>query len=184
MLLVFLAKGDTFEQLGCHFGIGTETARRHVNEGIDTLAALAPNLADALASSGEERRLLRDGALMSAWRRTSPATEANPDPLCQAKRREHGMNVQALATTQGELVFLGVARAGSTHDLTAAHADGAVHTPIERPQGSRNGWEKPATIALARLRAPAERPFRSAHRTPLVIAGDPVSRLSHCCQPR
>ncbi|AZS70204.1 hypothetical protein DDE74_03940 [Streptomyces lydicus] len=76
MLLAFLAKGDTFEQLGCHFGIGTETARRYVNEGIDALAAPASSLADALAASGEERRLLLDGALMSAWRCTSLATEA------------------------------------------------------------------------------------------------------------
>ncbi|MGY5126131.1 hypothetical protein [Streptomyces nigrescens] len=38
---------------------------------------------------------------MSAWRCTSLATEANPDPLYQAKHREHGMNVQALTTTRG-----------------------------------------------------------------------------------
>ncbi|MEU8917330.1 transposase family protein [Streptomyces nigrescens] len=132
MLLAFLAKGDTFEQLGCHFGIGTETARRYVNEGIDALAAPAPSLSDALAASGEERRLLLDGALMSAWRCISPATEANPDPLYQAKHREHGMNVQALTTTEGELVFLGKARAGSTHDLTAARADGIIESAAEQ----------------------------------------------------
>ncbi|USA04411.1 hypothetical protein NCG97_33505 [Streptomyces lydicamycinicus] len=51
----FLATGDTFEQLGCHFGIGTKTARRYANEGIA-----------ALAASGETQRLLLDGAVMSA----------------------------------------------------------------------------------------------------------------------
>ncbi|UYB37928.1 hypothetical protein SLV14_000232 [Streptomyces sp. Je 1-4] len=76
MLLALLAKGDTFGQLGCHFGIGTETARRYVNEGIDALAALAPSPADALAASEEGLRLLLDGAWMSAWRCTRLATEA------------------------------------------------------------------------------------------------------------
>ncbi|MCR8573696.1 hypothetical protein [Streptomyces sp. Isolate_219] len=95
----FLPKDDTFEQLGCRFGIGTETTRRYVNDSIDALAAPAPSLADALAASGEEWRLLLNGALMSAWRCTGLATEANPDSLHQAKHREHGMNVQALTTT-------------------------------------------------------------------------------------
>lgn len=108
MLLAFLATGDTFEQLGCHFGIGTEAARHYVNEGIDALAAPAPSLADALATSGEERRLLLHGALMSAWRCTS------------------------LTTTEGELVFLGEARAGSMHDLTAARADGINESAAEQ----------------------------------------------------
>jgi hypothetical protein len=51
----FLATGDTFEQLGCHFGIGTETARRnrYVMAGIEARAAPAPGLADALAASGK-----------------------------------------------------------------------------------------------------------------------------------
>ncbi|MCW7983788.1 hypothetical protein XF35_00095 [Streptomyces platensis subsp. clarensis] len=76
----FLAKGDTFERLGCRFGIGTENARRYVNEGIDALAAPAPSLADALAASGEGWRLLLNGALMSAmsaWRCTGLATEGS-----------------------------------------------------------------------------------------------------------
>ncbi|MFB6436531.1 transposase family protein [Streptomyces sp. NPDC056411] len=53
VLLAFLAKGDTFEQLGCHFRIGAETARRYVNEGIDALAALGPSMADASPPPGK-----------------------------------------------------------------------------------------------------------------------------------
>ncbi|WKX73756.1 transposase family protein [Streptomyces sp. XD-27] len=91
MLLVFLAKGDTFEPLGCRFGIGTETARRYVNEGIDALAALPPppTLADALAA-------------------------------------------EALTTAEGELVFLGEVRVGSTHDLTVGRADGIIESASEQ----------------------------------------------------
>ncbi|WP_411138707.1 transposase family protein [Streptomyces sp. C10] len=123
---------------------------------------------------------------MSAWRCTSLATEANPDPLYQAKHREHGMTVRALAPTERELVFLGKARAGSTHDLTAARADGiiesaaeqdaditadsghqgadgTVHTPIKCPKGKEPqrlgeaGQHCPCTPASPP--PPAERPF-------------------------
>jgi hypothetical protein len=52
MVLVYLAKGDTFAQLGAHFGVSTDTAWRYVNEGIDVLAARAPNLADACGPPG------------------------------------------------------------------------------------------------------------------------------------
>jgi DDE superfamily endonuclease len=98
MVLVRMAKGDTFAQLGAHFGVATDTAWRYVNEGVDALDALAPTLREALAASHEERRLLLDGTLLPTWRCDSLATEANPDPLHSGKHRDHGMNVQALAT--------------------------------------------------------------------------------------
>jgi len=93
------------------------------------------------------------------------------------------MNVQALTGTSGELVFLGEAHLGSTHDVTAARADGiiiavtdadvetsadsgyqgaggTVRSPIKRPMGKgHNGWEKLANTALARLRAPSSGPL-------------------------
>ncbi|WP_326608378.1 transposase family protein [Streptomyces sp. NBC_01800] len=88
------------------------------------------------------------------------------------------------------MLFLGAARPGSTHDLTAARADGIaqavtnadadvetaadsgyqgaagpVRTPVKRPKGQgHNGWEKQANSALARLRAPAERAFAELGR--------------------
>ncbi|MFE7404231.1 transposase family protein [Streptomyces sp. NPDC057557] len=98
------------------------------------------------------------------------------------------MNVQGLTTAEGELVYLGAARVGSTHDLTAARADGIVNAacvadveittdsgyqgaggtlraPIKRPKGKgHNGWEKQANSALVKLRSAAERPFAELKR--------------------
>ncbi|MFJ4487434.1 transposase family protein [Streptomyces diastaticus] len=188
MVLVWMAKGDTFAQLAAHFGVATDTAWRYVNEGLDALAPLAPTLEEALAASGEERRLLLDGTLIPTCCCAAVATEVNPDPLYSGKHRDHGMNVQALTTPEGELIFLGQARPGSTHDLSAARADGivdavtaagvettadsgyqgasgTVRTPIKRPNGKgRNGWEKHANSALARLRAALEHPFAALKR--------------------
>lgn len=188
MLLVWLAKGDTFAQLAAHFAVSTDTAWRYVTEGVDVLAERAPTLTEALATAGEGRRLLLDGTLIPTWRCGAQATETNPDPLYNAKHREHGMNVQALTDTTGELIFLGEARPGSTHDVTAARCDGivvavtnadvettgdsgyqgaggTVRTPVKRPKGKgHNGWEKLANTALARLRAPVERAFATLKR--------------------
>jgi hypothetical protein len=188
LTLVWFAKGDTYAELGAHFGVSTDTAWRYVGDTIDALVSLAPTLADAIDACGEQRRLLLDGTLIRTWRCAALATDANPDPLFNGKHRCHGLNVQALSTPGGELVFLGQARPGSVHDLAAARADritdavteadietladtgyqgagGTIRTPIRRPAGkSHNGWERAANSALARLRAPAERPFAQLKR--------------------
>lgn len=193
MLLVWFAKGDTFAQLATHFGVCTDTAWRYVTEGIDALAVLAPTLHEALQAAGTERRLLLDGTLIPTWRCAGVATETNPDPLYNAKHRDHGMNLQGLTTTAGDLVFLGEARTGSTPDITAARADGiiaavteadvettadsgyqgaggAMRTPAKRPKGKGlNGWEKRANTALARLRAPVERAFAALKRWRVLV---------------
>ncbi len=113
------------------------------------------------------------------------ATDINPDPLYSAKHHHHGMNVQGITDAQGELLYLGQARPGSTHDLKAARADGmikavtdadvetsptpATKAPAERSalrsRGRRaraiNGHEKRANFAHTKLRA-----RRAEHRRP------------------
>ncbi len=183
MLLVYLAHGEMFAQLGNCFGVSTDTAWRYVNEGIEILAGQAPTLADAISAAGPDRRLLLDGTLVPTWRCTMLATETNPDPLYSGKHHHHGMNVQGITDAQGELLYLGQARPGATHDLKAARADGiieavtdadvetaadsgyqgaggTVRTPVKRPKGKgNNGHEKRANSAHAKLRAPVERAF-------------------------
>ncbi|NGO70271.1 transposase family protein [Streptomyces boncukensis] len=87
-------------------------------------------------------------------------TETNGDPLYSGKHPDHGVNVQGLTDAEGELVYLGRARPGSTTDLPAARAGGTVRTLGRRPRGKgHNGWEKLTDSAHARLRAPVERAF-------------------------
>lgn len=183
MTLVWLVKSATYEQLAADFGVGVGTAHDYVNDTIDQLALFAPTLADAIVAAGSDRRLLLDGTLIPTWRCAAPATEVNPDPLYNGKHHDHGMVVQALTDTDGELVFLGQARPGSVHDLTEARADaildavtaadietiadsgyqgagGTVRTPVKRPKGKgHNGFEKRANALHARLRVPVERAF-------------------------
>jgi hypothetical protein len=81
MLLVWSAKGDTFAQLGAHFGVATDTAWRYIYEALEAVEPLAPSLTDALAAAGPRRRLLLDGTLVPTWRCASLSTATNPDPL-------------------------------------------------------------------------------------------------------
>lgn len=188
MLLVWLSTGESFPRVAAHFGVSTDTAWRYVHEGVDVLAEQAPSLGEAIAAAGKERRLLLDGTLIPTWRCSTMGTQTNADPLYSGKHHRHGMNVQALTNLCGDLVFLGEARVGCTHDLTAARADGiitalteadvealadtgyqgaggTVRTPVKRPRGKgHNGFEKRGNAAHAAVRAPVERAFATLKR--------------------
>ena len=183
MTLVWLLKNTTYEQLAADFAVGVGTAHAYVNDTIDQLSTFAPALPEAIVAAGADRRLLLDGTLIPTWRCAARASAANVDPLYNGKHHDHGMVVQALTDTSGELVFLGRARPGSVHDLTEARDDGivdavteagvetiadcgyqgaggTVRTPVKRPKGKgHNGFEKRANRAHATLRVPVERAF-------------------------
>jgi hypothetical protein len=48
LVLVYLRKGETFEELGAGFGVSTPTARRHAEETVQLLSARSPNVGQAL----------------------------------------------------------------------------------------------------------------------------------------
>jgi len=186
LTLVWLRDGDTFAQLGSHFGISTDTAWRYATEAMSALSALAPSLTDALREAGPARRMILDGTLISTVRCATKPTHydgENQDPYYSGKHHRPGVNVQALMGMDGEPAFVGEARCGSTHDLSAARADGivdaasaadvevladsgyqgaggTVRTPAKRPKRlGHNGHQKRANAAHCAERAPGERGF-------------------------
>lgn len=186
LTLVWLRDGDTFAQLGAHFGVSTDTAWRYCTEAMNALAGHAPDLAAALHAAGPERRMILDGTLIPIHRcAIAPPGYCgdNQDPYYSGKHHRPGVNVQALMDPDGEPAFVGQARCGSTHDLAAARADGivdavadagietladsgyqgaggTVRTPAKRPKGKgHNGFEKRANRAHAQERARGERGF-------------------------
>lgn len=105
------------------------------------------------------------------------------------------MNVQALIGTDGEPAFVGEARCDSTHDLTAARADGIIDAVAEAgietladsgyqgadgtvrtPGKGHNGFEKRANRPHARHRAPCERGFAllKGRRIPRLVRISPA----------
>ena len=99
-------------------------------------------------------------------------------PFYSGKHRKHGLNLQVIASSQGQILWVSGALPGAVHDLTAARIWGIVRRlaaaglitladkgyigagePVITPY---RGWNKPpsqkaANRAHARLRAPGER---------------------------
>ncbi|MFK0239115.1 transposase family protein [Streptomyces vinaceus] len=101
--------------------VSESTVRRRRDEPIRLLAAQAPRLDRALeriAKHGGEVVLI-DGTLISTQRRIGKADRRN----YSAKHRRHGLHFLALTDDNGRLIWISAARAGRTHDSTAARHD-------------------------------------------------------------
>ena len=129
LYLVWVLHDFTFEQLGKHFSVSTDRAWAYATETADILAARAPDLPQGLRAADPQRHAVLDGTLIATDRCASaPAGYAgtNQDPYYSGKHHRHGVNVQGVIGLDGELLFLGEARCGSTHDTAAARADGII----------------------------------------------------------
>jgi DDE superfamily endonuclease len=186
LYLVWILHDFTFEQLGKHFSVSTDRAWAYATETADILAAQAPDLTQGLRAAGPQRHAVLDGTLIATDRCTSaPAgyTGTNQDPYYSGKHHRHGVNVQGVIGLDGELLFLGQARCGSTHDTAAARADriveaakdtdveliadlgyhgvgGTVRTPVKRKPGrGTSPRDQRANREHARVRCQGERGF-------------------------
>ncbi len=120
LVLAHLRCGDTYSRLAVGFGVGLATVCRYIHEAVDLLAALAPDLADAVKVATHKAYVILDGTLLRIDR------VAADRPYYSGKHKRHGMNVQVLADPAGRLLWTSPALPGSTHDLTAARAHGIV----------------------------------------------------------
>ncbi|MGX8904666.1 transposase family protein [Streptomyces netropsis] len=120
LALVHLRKNETLPALAAGFGVSVATAWRYVDETLDTLAAWAPGLHEALAGLGEGDFVIADGTLI-------PTDRIKADePYYSMKHKQHGMNVQVIARPDGTPLWFSRATPGRTHDLTAARAHGII----------------------------------------------------------
>ena len=173
LVLAYLRKGETFAELAAGFGVGTATAWRYVTETTALLAARAPTLRQALRDAGKAGHayLVIDGTLIPIDR------VAADRPFYSGKHRKHGMNLQVIASPDGDIVWVSGALPGAVHDLTAARIWGIIaelaacglvvlgdkgyigEDDIRTPYRGRSkpASQKDANRAHARLRAPGER---------------------------
>ena len=122
LVLVYLRKGETFAELAAGFGVGTTTAWRYVNEIVALLAARAPKLRTAVRDAKKAgcAYVVLDGTLIPVDR------VAADRPFYSGKHRKHGMNLQVIASPDGDILWVSGALPGAVHDLTAARIWGIV----------------------------------------------------------
>jgi DDE superfamily endonuclease/Helix-turn-helix of DDE superfamily endonuclease len=171
LVLVYLRKGETFAELAAGFGVGVTTAWRYVNETVTLLAARAPKLRTAVRDAKKKGHayVVLDGTLIPIDR------VAADRPFYSGKHRKHGMNLQVIASPDGDILWVSGALPGSVHDkraewiwgmLAELEAAGLVVLADKGYQGSSyakipyRGKNKPesqkaANRAHAKLRSPA-----------------------------
>jgi len=122
LVLAYLRKGETFADLAAGFGIGTATAWRYVTETAGLLAARSPKLRKALrdARQAGHAYVVIDGTLIPIDR------VAADRPFYSGKHHRHGMNLQVIASPDGEIQWVSGPLPGSVHDLTAARIWGIL----------------------------------------------------------
>ena len=125
LTLAYLHQGHTYEQLAPGFGISRATAARRVNEVIELLAAQAPKLRAGLRRAKRSGRgfVIIDGTLIRTDRLAADR------PYYQVKHRSHGMNLQAIADPDGNLLWISGAIRGSIHDTAAARRPNLPRSP-------------------------------------------------------
>lgn len=173
LVLVYLHKGETYAVAAAGFGVSTSTGWRYVDETVGLLAARAPKLKKAArdAAKAGYPYVVVDGTLIEIDR------VAADRPFYSGKHRKHGMNLQVIASPDGEILWVSGALPGHVHDkraewiwgvldeLEAAGlvvlADkgyqGAAHAKVPYRGKGKPQSQKDANKAHAKLRAPGER---------------------------
>jgi Helix-turn-helix of DDE superfamily endonuclease len=97
LVLAYLRKGETFNELAAGFGVGTTTAWRYATETVALLAARSPKLPHALAEAKQAGHayVVIDGTLIPIDR------VAADRPFYSGKHRRHGMNLQGFRRPLG-----------------------------------------------------------------------------------
>lgn len=102
LVIRWFLDGTRIAQLAADNGIGGSTAYRYVHEGIDVLAARAPEMAEAMAAAkaAGHGHLNLDGTVVATDRCSHPGPNG-ADLWWSGKHKQHGGNVQVLSDPTG-----------------------------------------------------------------------------------
>jgi hypothetical protein len=133
LVLVWLRTKGEVEVIGAGFGVPRATAYRYRDEGIQVLAAQAPDLHEALQEVAEQgwSHVVVDGKLIRTDR-CAETTESVKGETINAwysgKHRAPGGNVQAVIRPDGVPIAVSEVAPGHLHDLTVARDTGVIAT--------------------------------------------------------
>ena len=111
-------------------GVSTATGYRYLHEGIDVLAAQAPELHQVLQAGRAAgwSHVTLDGTLIATDRCRMKNPDTGHDLWYSGKHKAHGGNVQVVCDPSGFPVAVSDVQPGSAHDLAAARATGFLGT--------------------------------------------------------
>ncbi len=104
-------------------GVSIATGYRYLHEGIDVIAANAPELSEVLSRGVEDgwAFVCLDGTLI-ATDRVSAKSASGHDSWYSGKHKRHGGNIQVLCGPTGYPEWVSPVEPGSSHDITCARA--------------------------------------------------------------
>jgi hypothetical protein len=126
LVMAYLRKGETYNDLACGFNIGTSTVYRYLREALALLAAMAPTLDQAIEVARRKAFVILDGTLLRIDR--VGMAGGRDRPYYSGKHKCHGVNVQVIADPAGRLVWISPALPGARHDMGAAREHGIIDT--------------------------------------------------------
>lgn len=124
-VLAWFREKTDIANLGRGFGLSQATAYRYLNEGIAVLAALAPDLREALERAATEGlpHLILDGKIFATDRlhtKTLSQKGKEIDLWYSGKVHDFGGNVQAIMSPLGIPLWVSDVLPGNVHDIEAA----------------------------------------------------------------
>ncbi len=126
LVLRWFREDADMKVLAADSGISLATGYRYLHEGIDALAAQAPDL-HAVLERGQAAgwtHVTVDGTLIRTDRCRVKNPDTGHDLWFSGKHHVHGGNVQIVGDPDGHPVAVSDVEPGSTHDLTAARVTG------------------------------------------------------------
>jgi hypothetical protein len=133
LVLVWMRTKGEVEVIGAGFGVPRATAYRYRDEGIQVLAAQAPDLHEALQEVAEQgwSHVVVDGKLIRTDRCAETTKSVKGETInawYSGKHRAPGGNVQAVIRPDGVPIAVSEVAPGHLHDLTVAHDTGVIAT--------------------------------------------------------
>ncbi|WP_017578588.1 IS5/IS1182 family transposase [Nocardiopsis kunsanensis] len=120
-------------QLATDNAIGKSTVHTYLHEGIDVLAARAPDLEQALdqAQQAGVGHLNLDGTVVRTDRVRTPGPN-RADLWWSGKHKHHGGNIQVLSAPDGWPLWTSGVRPGREHDTTCAKAEADLLPALDK----------------------------------------------------
>jgi hypothetical protein len=127
LILRWFLDGTRIKQLAADHRISHKTAYRYLHEGIDVLAAMAPDLRQALqdAKAAGLTHVNLDGTLIDTDRVGTPGPNG-ADLWWSGKHKRHGGNIQVISAPDGWPLWVSDVRPGREHDMTCARRHGII----------------------------------------------------------